>query len=46
MEWLLGDEVVSAVELEYGFNRVITFDPTIESCSNFYKGFQKAAFLG
>jgi hypothetical protein len=25
MEWLLGDEVVSAVELEYGFSRVITF---------------------
>jgi hypothetical protein len=39
MEWLLGDEDVSAVELEYRFNRVITFDPTIGSCSNFYRGF-------
>jgi hypothetical protein len=29
MEWLLGDEDVSAVELEYGFNRVITFDLTV-----------------
>jgi hypothetical protein len=46
MEWQLGDEVVSAVELEYGFSRVINFDPTVGSCSNFYRGFQRLFLLG
>jgi hypothetical protein len=39
MEWLLGDEDVWLVELEYWLKRAITFDPTVGSRSNFYKGF-------
>jgi len=38
-KWLLGDEDVSLVELEYRVKRAITFDPTVGSCSNFYRGF-------
>jgi len=39
MEWLLGDEDVLSVELEYGLKRALTFNPTVGSCSNFYGSF-------
>jgi hypothetical protein len=39
MEWLLGDEDVWSVELEYRLKRAITFDATVGSPSNFYRGF-------
>ena len=39
MEWLLGDEDMLSVELEYRLKRDITFDSTVGSLSNFYKGF-------
>ena len=35
MEWLLGDEDVRSVELEYPLKRAIPFDPTVGSRSNF-----------
>jgi hypothetical protein len=35
MEWLLGDEDVWCVELEYQLKRAIPFDPTVGSLSNF-----------
>jgi len=35
MEWLLGDEDVWSVELEYRLKRAITFDPTVGSPSKF-----------
>jgi hypothetical protein len=35
-EWLLGDENVWWVELEYRLKRAIPFDPTVGSRSNFY----------
>jgi len=38
MEWLLGDEDVRSVELEYRLKRAIPFDPTVGSRSNFYRG--------
>jgi hypothetical protein len=41
MEWLLGDEDVWSVELQYRLKKAITFDPTVGSRSNFYKGFDK-----
>jgi hypothetical protein len=34
-EWLLGDEYMWSVELEYGLKRAITFDPTVGSFLNF-----------
>jgi hypothetical protein len=37
-EWLLGDENVWWVELEYRLKRAIPFDPTVGSRSNFYRG--------
>ena len=40
MEWLLRDEVVQSVEHEYRLKRAITFDPTVGSRSNIYRGFQ------
>ena len=46
MEWLLGDEDVWSVELEYRLKRAITFDPTIGSCSNFYRGFLRLFSMG
>jgi hypothetical protein len=46
MEWLLSDEDVWSVALEYWFKRAITFDLTVELRSNFYKGFQRQFFLG
>ena len=35
MEWLLGDEDVRSVELEYRLRRAINFDPLVGSRSNF-----------
>jgi hypothetical protein len=46
MEWLLGDEDVWSVELEYRLKRAITFYPSVGSRSNFYKGFQRLFSLG
>ena len=39
MEWLLGDDDVWSVELEYRLKMARTFDPTVGSRSNFYRGF-------
>jgi hypothetical protein len=41
MEWLLGDEDVWSIELEYRLKMAITFDPTVGSLSNFYRGFHR-----
>jgi hypothetical protein len=41
MEWVLGDKDVWSLELEYRLKRAITFDPTVGSRSNFYRGFQR-----
>jgi hypothetical protein len=38
VEWLLGDEDVWSVELEYRLKRAIPFDPTVGSLSNFCVG--------
>jgi len=46
MEWLLGDEDVWSVELEYRVRRAITFDSTVGSHSNFYKGFKSLFSMG
>ena len=37
-EWLLGDEDVWSPVLEYRLKRVITFEPTVESRSKFFRG--------
>jgi len=37
MEWLLGDEDVWSPVLEYRLKRAISFDPTVGSCSKFFK---------
>jgi hypothetical protein len=37
MKWLLGDEDVWSVELEYRLKMAITFDSTVASLSNFYR---------
>jgi len=42
MEWLLGDEDVWSIELEYWLKRAITFDPTVGSHSKVSRG----CFLG
>jgi hypothetical protein len=39
MECLLGDEDVSSVILEYLLKSTVTFDPTVELRTKFYKGF-------
>ena len=39
MEWLLDDEDVWSPVLEYRLNRAITFDPTVRSHLNVYRGF-------
>jgi hypothetical protein len=39
MEWLVGDEDVWSPILEYGLKSAITFDPTVGSHLNFYRGF-------
>jgi hypothetical protein len=46
MEWLLGDEDVWSVELEYRLKKAIPFDMTFGSRSNFYSGFQRLFSLG
>jgi hypothetical protein len=46
MEWLLGDEDVLSVKLEYRLKRTIIFDPTVGSRSNFYRGSQRLFSLG
>jgi hypothetical protein len=46
MESLLSDEDVWSPVLEYRLKRAITFDPTVGSRSNFYKGFQRQFCLG
>jgi hypothetical protein len=46
MEWLLGDEDVWSVEVEYQLKRTITFGPTVGLLSNFYRGFQRLFSLG
>jgi len=46
MEWPLGDEDVWSGELEYRLKTAITFDPTVGSRSNFYKGFQRQFCFG
>jgi hypothetical protein len=40
MEWLLGDEDVWSVELEYRLKRFRTFDLTVGSRSTFYTDIQ------
>jgi hypothetical protein len=35
MEWLLGDEDIWLLVVEYQLKRAITFDPTVGSRSNF-----------
>jgi hypothetical protein len=46
MEWLLGDEDVWSVKLEYRLKRATNFDPTVRSHSKFYRGFQRLFSLG
>jgi hypothetical protein len=46
MEWLLDDEDVWSVELEYRLKRAIAFDPTVGSRSKFCRGFQRLFLLG
>jgi len=46
MELLLGDEDVWSVELEHRAKRTITFDPTVGSLSNIYRGFYSLFSLG
>jgi hypothetical protein len=38
VEWVLGDEDIWFVDLEYRLKRAIPFDPTVGSLSNFYLG--------
>jgi hypothetical protein len=38
LEWLLGDEDVWSLELEYQLKRAIPFDATVGSRSNIYRG--------
>jgi hypothetical protein len=46
MEWLLGDEDVWSVELEYRLKRAITFGPVVEPRSIVYRSFQRLFLLG
>ena len=46
MEWLLGDEYVLSASIEYRLTRAITFDPSVGSRSNIYRGFQCLFSLG
>jgi hypothetical protein len=46
IEWQLGDEDVWLGELEYQLKKVITFDPTVGSHSNFYRGFRRLLSWG
>jgi hypothetical protein len=38
MEWLLGEEDVLSPILEYGLKRAISFDPTVGSRTNVFRG--------
>ena len=44
MEWVLGGRYVLSASIQ--LTRAITFDPTVGSHSNFYRGFQKLFSLG
>jgi hypothetical protein len=46
MEWLLGDEDVWSVELEYRLKRAITFGPVVEPRLIVYRSFQRLFLLG
>ena len=46
IEWLLGNEDVLSVELEYRLKRAIAFYPTVGSRSKFYRGFQRLFSFG
>jgi hypothetical protein len=46
MEWLLADEDVGSVELQYRLKMTITFDPNVGSLSNIYRDFQRLFSLG
>jgi hypothetical protein len=46
MEWLLIDKDVWSGELEYSLKRAFTFDPTVGSRSNFFRGFERLFALG
>ena len=46
MELLPSDEKVWSAILEYLLKNTITFDPTIASHSNFYRGFQRLFSFG
>jgi hypothetical protein len=46
MEWLLGDEDFSSVELAYRLKKAKTFDPTIGSRLKIDRGFQRLFSLG
>ena len=46
MEWTLIDEDVRSLELDYRLKRAITFDLTVGSRSNIYKGFKRLFSLG
>ena len=46
MEWLLGDEDVWSVELEYRLKRAITFGPIVRPRSIVYRSFQRLFLLG
>ena len=46
MKWLLGDEDVWSIELEYRLKRALSFNLTVGSRLNFYRGFQRLFSLG
>jgi hypothetical protein len=46
MEWLLDDEDVWSVEIDYRLKRAIAFDPTVGSRSKFFRGFQRLFSFG
>jgi hypothetical protein len=46
MESLLGDEEVWSANVEYQLKKAITFDSTVGSLSNIYRGFQRLFSLG
>jgi len=46
MEWLLGDEDLWSVKLEFRLKMAITFYPSVGSSSIVYRGFQRMFSLG
>jgi hypothetical protein len=42
----MGDGYVLSASNEYRLTRAITFDPTVGSRLNFYRGFQRPFFVG